>query len=83
MLFRSELPVTKRCEITFMKGSGNAIRRNPILKDMLEISFNRKLSIPSHTEEAAFGACLCALVGGNHISGFNDAGSLIDYNFKE
>ena len=41
-------------------GSGNAIRMNPILRQIIETDYNAKLSIPFHKEEAAFGAALLA-----------------------
>ena len=80
--FFEAMPVTQDNELCYLVGSGNAIRRNPILKEILQMTFKRKLLIPVHNEEAAFGACLCALVGAKKISGFIDAGALIDYKLE-
>ena len=38
--------------------SGNAIRMNPVLKQIIKNDYQTELNIPSHKEEAAFGACL-------------------------
>ena len=49
------------------------------LLPLLEITFGKKLYIPVHIEEAAFGACICALKGGGHISDFHETGDMIEY----
>jgi sedoheptulokinase len=41
-------------------GSGNAIRMNPVLRHIIETDYGMALNIPSHKEEAAFGAALLA-----------------------
>ena len=41
-------------------GSGNAIRMNPVLKQIIEADYGMPLNIPVHKEEAAFGAALIA-----------------------
>lgn len=41
-------------------GSGNAIRMNPVLRDIIKDDYGMSLNIPAHTEEAAFGAALIA-----------------------
>lgn len=76
--FFNELPVLMRSELNKIIGSGNAVRQNLVLREMLEITFEKRLFISVYTEEAAFGACICAIVGGNHVSGFLNGGSLID-----
>lgn len=60
-------------------GSGNAIRMNSLLCQAFENRFGCKLIIPKHNEEAAFGACLCAVVGGKYIDSFMEVGKLIEY----
>ncbi|HPS02927.1 MAG TPA: hypothetical protein PLA90_15420, partial [Candidatus Sumerlaeota bacterium] len=40
--------------------SGNAVRKNPILKSLIEESFQLPCSLALHSEEAALGAALCA-----------------------
>ena len=41
-------------------GAGNAVRHNPVLREILTETYGRPLAIPVHTEEAAFGAALAA-----------------------
>ena len=41
-------------------GSGNGIRKNPVLRRYLEEQFGLKLKLPAHREEAAFGAAVFA-----------------------
>ena len=45
---------------THLVGSGNAIRMNHVLKQIIETDYNMPLNIPAHKEEAAFGAALLA-----------------------
>ncbi|MBE7068284.1 MAG: hypothetical protein E7381_03175 [Clostridiales bacterium] len=47
-------------ERTHLVGSGNAIRMNPVLKQIIERDYGASLNIPAHKEEAAFGAALLA-----------------------
>jgi len=46
-----------------MTASGNAVRKNPVLRQILAETFGLPLQIPAHTEEAAFGAALFAARG--------------------
>lgn len=41
-------------------GSGNAVRKNPVLRQYLEEQFGLPLKCPVHEEEAAFGAAIFA-----------------------
>ena len=41
-------------------GSGNGVRKNPVLRQYLEEQFNLPLKLPVHREEAAFGAAVFA-----------------------
>ena len=43
-------------------GSGNAIRKNQLLADILSASLGLPLQMTTYTEEAAVGAALCAAV---------------------
>ena len=43
---------------SILVGSGNAIRNNPALRKILEARFGLELLIPTHKEEAAFGAAI-------------------------
>ena len=38
--------------------SGNAMRKNPVLREICADLFGKELLLPLHTEEAAFGAAL-------------------------
>jgi sugar (pentulose or hexulose) kinase len=40
--------------------SGNAVRKNPILKSLIEEAFQMPCSLAQYSEEAALGAALCA-----------------------
>ena len=62
-------------------GSGNGIRKNKHLIKIAEDRFNGKLKIPSHTEEAAYGAALYGLVSAGIFKTSSDVRKLI--NFKE
>lgn len=45
-----------------LAGSGNGLRKNPALQKCAQAVFHAPLRIPAHTEEAAYGAALFALV---------------------
>ena len=45
---------------TGLVGSGNAVRKNPVLRRYLEEQFNLPLKLPVHREEAASGAAVFA-----------------------
>ena len=47
---------------TGIVGSGNGIRKNTKLVEVIENYFGEKLKIPAHREEAAYGAALFGLV---------------------
>ena len=63
-------------------GSGNAIRLNTSLHNVIEETFRMKLHIPSHREEAAFGACLYAIASGHYVSDFREVAKLIQYEIN-
>ena len=48
-----------RCKVT---GSGNGLRKNPLLQKLLSETFCLPLELTSNTEEAALGAALSALI---------------------
>lgn len=60
-------------------GSGNAIRKNPTLRKIIEKMFSLKLNVPKHTEEAAYGAALFSLVSARQIKDMESASKLIRY----
>ena len=58
------LQYAKMCELTGKKaarlvGSGNGLRRNPLMQAMAEEMFGLELKVPEYQEEAACGAALC------------------------
>ena len=60
-------------------GSGNGIRRNPALQRVAKRAFDSPLSIPLHTEEAAYGAALFALVACGRCRNAAEAQRLIRF----
>lgn len=70
--FYDLLPGHIRRDKDILVGSGNGIRKNPLLCQSLEESFKCRLYVSEHQEEAALGACICGLVGGGHIKSFAD-----------
>ncbi|MBQ8536720.1 MAG: hypothetical protein IJ461_04875 [Clostridia bacterium] len=59
--------------------SGNGIRRNPALQRAVERVFSAPLRIPAHTEEAACGAALYALVAAGRCPTAQQAQQMIHY----
>ena len=66
-------------KITGIVGSGNGIRKNRALANTISQIFNCPLKIPCHTEEAAFGAALYALVSSGHYRNIDEARTRIQY----
>jgi sugar (pentulose or hexulose) kinase len=60
--------------------TGNAMRRNPLLCDMVAATTGLPLLIPQHREEAAFGAALLAAVSVGRFKDLDEAASLIQYH---
>jgi sedoheptulokinase len=77
--FFEQIPESKRNQIERIIGSGNAIRMNSLLCRIMEDRFGHKMVIPKNCEQAAFGACLSALVGGRQVAGFRNLGQFISY----
>ena len=65
--------------ITGIVGSGNGIRKNEALANTVSRIFGCPLKIPYHTEEAAFGAALYALVSSGHYRNLDEARTRIRY----
>ena len=61
--FYQRLPENIRHGKDVIVGSGNALKRNPLLCQAFEELFGCKLSFSLYQEEAAFGACLSAVKG--------------------
>jgi sugar (pentulose or hexulose) kinase len=64
---------------TKLVGAGNGIRKNSLLRSILEEAFEMIMAVPTHKEEAAFGAALLAAVGSGRFNSLSDAGSIIKY----
>ena len=60
-------------------GSGNGLRRNPLMRRLAEEMFGMPLQIPAHMEEAAYGAALCALWASGRVKSLRDAQRMIRY----
>jgi sedoheptulokinase len=73
------LPAGVRRRGRTLVGSGNGIRRNPELRRAFERTFRMPMSVPAHTEEAAFGAALLAGVAAGILPDLRAAGGLIRY----
>ncbi|KUP24198.1 hypothetical protein AWJ19_11675 [Paenibacillus sp. DMB5] len=68
---------------TFIIGSGNALRLNPVLCDKVGKAFGLPLAFSLSIEEAAVGAALNAAAGGGFITGFREAGQYIGVDQPE
>ena len=66
------LPSSIRAGKDLLIGSGNGIRKNPLLREILEEYFRVPLRVSKCQEEAALGACLCGMLGVGHITRFSD-----------
>jgi sedoheptulokinase len=60
-------------------GSGNCIRKTPLLQKILSEKFGTQIYIPVHKEEASYGAALYSLVTAGKIKCITDAQKLIRY----
>ncbi len=67
------------CKRNGLVGSGNGIRKNPYLIKVAENRFGASLKIPAHTEEAAYGAALFALISSGYFTSSKEAKKLINY----
>ncbi len=68
--FFRELPADIRSQYTDIVGVGNALRRNPLLRRILQDEFGLALRHPSNKEEAALGAAIVAGVGANAFESY-------------
>jgi len=64
--FYNTLPAEIRDQKNKIIGSGNALKRNPLLCKAFEEQFNNQLIFSRYQEEAAFGACRIAISGGSY-----------------
>ena len=70
--FYQLLPNSIRERKTILVGSGNGIKRNPLLCQILEERFKCHLQVSACREEAALGASICGMVGNGYINNFTD-----------
>ena len=64
---------------TRLVGSGNGIRRNPLMQELAEEMFGMKMEIPVCQEEAAYGAALHALAAAGIVENMEEAQKKIKY----
>lgn len=74
-----KMPAPLRRSMRSIAGSGNGLRRNPLLCRIIDKRFARKMRIPAHREEASVGAAMTAAVGTKYFKNFQSAGSMIRY----
>lgn len=60
-------------------GSGNGIRKNPLLQKIASDRFQMQLRIPEYAEEAAYGAVLFSLLAGGVYEKLEDVQKMIRY----
>lgn len=60
-------------------GSGNGIRKNPVMRTLVEAMFGMELKLPRYEEEAACGAALCSLAASGRVSSVREAQKKITY----
>ena len=70
--FYQLIPENIRTDKTILVGSGNGIKRNPLLCKAFEEMFQYRMHLSQIQEESAFGACLCAIAGGKYVNSFLD-----------
>lgn len=58
-------------------GSGNGLRENPVLAELVAGEFGLPLLLPRHREEAAFGAALIAACGAGLFPDLDAAGRIV------
>ena len=71
-----KVPVHRK-ESSVIIGSGNGIRQNPVLQQVVEDTFEKTLQIPIFSEEAACGAALHALYCSGIIKDFEKIRTLV------
>lgn len=65
--FYHKLPENIKSGKKFIIGSGNGMKRNPLLCKTFEKQFNCEVKLSLHEEEAAYGACINAMIAGGYI----------------
>ncbi|GHT71146.1 xylulokinase [Bacteroidia bacterium] len=59
--FYELIPDNIKTDKKILVGSGNSIKKNPLLVKAIERQFGYKLIFSDHAEEAALGACFCGI----------------------
>ena len=70
--FYMNMPESVRKGKDRLVGSGNAVRKNKLLRLAMEERFGCGLTVSRCTEEAALGACICGLVGSGFVASPED-----------
>jgi sedoheptulokinase len=66
-------------KITRIVGSGNGLRKNSVLRNILSDQFKQRVYVPRYTEEAAIGAALCGAVAAGIYRNMGEANEVIRY----
>ncbi|NBB90977.1 MAG: hypothetical protein GVY23_07190, partial [Spirochaetes bacterium] len=67
------LPEDVRAQTQRLCLTGNALRRNPVLRHLAELHFSLPVYLSGYTEEAAVGAALVAGVGSGLWGSYEEA----------
>jgi sedoheptulokinase len=70
LAYYREFPDRIKRELNTVVGSGNGVRKNQALCQMLEKTFDLSIQIPLYPEEASYGAAICAGVGSGLYENF-------------
>lgn len=73
------LPPEKTASVRNLIGSGNGLRRNAALCECFSSSLGMQIKLPTHKEEAAYGAALYSATACGVFSSLNQAQKLIRY----
>jgi sugar (pentulose or hexulose) kinase len=63
----------------YLIGSGNGVRKNPVLRVVTSELFKRQILVPAHEEEAAVGAAINGGVASGVFKDFDEAKGVIRY----
>jgi len=72
-IFYQEMSNKGVAERRFLVGSGNGIRKNPLLREIMSDCFGAPMAVASHNESAAVGAGLCAAVAVGEFASIQEA----------
>ena len=61
----------------FITGSGNGIRNNPLLREIICEKFDAKMKIPLYEEEAAYGSALFSLYTSGYYASLKDLQGMV------